>query len=255
MDDPCATDRPPMLETRDLCREIAEGDTRRAIVDGVSLVVPRGRFATIMGPSGSGKSTLLHLIAGLEDATSGDVIVDGERWTGLDDAARTAKRLRTLGFVFQFFHLVPHLSVAENIALPLLLAGDPAGREDPRFGRIVARLELGAVLEKRPQQLSGGEMQRVSLARALVHEPPLVIADEPTGNLSSRAGREVMELLRAAVDELGRTVLLVTHNPRDAAFADEVHFLCDGRIEDERSLRGESVDESHLAHRLEELGI
>src|SRR5690606_9573457 len=148
----------------------------------------------------------------------------------LDEKGRTLLRRERIGFVFQFFNLVPTLSVAENIGLPLRLAGVRRPAADPRFTRIVEFFGLGKLLERRPHMLSGGEMQRTSIARAAVTEPPIVLADEPTGNLSTRAGRDVLELLRRSVDELGRTVLLVTHNPRDAAFADQVRFLKDGEL-------------------------
>ncbi len=243
-----------VLEVEKLFRIYGSGEQSHAALKGVNLKVERGAFLAVMGPSGSGKSTLLNLLAGLDRPSSGTVKIDGEDLAQKDERARTLVRRAKIGFVFQFFNLVPTLTVAENVSIPLLLAGVKKPQDDPRFARIVAFFGLQALLERRPHMLSGGEMQRVSIARAVVHEPPIVLADEPTGNLSTAAGRDVLRLLRSAVDELGRTVLLVTHNPRDAACADRIHFLKDGLILDE-FVDGKDTNETRLADRMAVLGL
>jgi putative ABC transport system ATP-binding protein len=254
-------DGAPLLEARNLFRLFARaaggsgGRDHAPVLQDVSLTVPEGRFVVVMGPSGSGKSTLLHLLCGLDEPSSGQVFLAGEEITRLNDEQRTLLRRANVGFVFQFFNLVPNLTVAENVALPLLMQGVFEPRRDERFVQVVKHFGLADKLERRPHELSGGEMQRTSIARAVVHRPRIVFADEPTGNLSTQAGHEVMEFLRRAVVELGRTVLLVTHNPRDARFAHELHFLKDGRIDLGRSLRGDEVNEDRIHARLEELGI
>jgi len=243
-----------VLETRDLTRIYRQGNTRTAVLKEVSLRIARGAFLAVTGPSGSGKSTLLNLLAGLDVPSSGSVLIDGQDLAELGERQRTLVRRAKIGFVFQFFNLVPTLTVAENIGLPLTLEGVTAPRQDPRFDRIVERFGLSKLLDRRPHALSGGEMQRTSIARAVVHEPPIVLADEPTGNLSSCAGLEVLELLRQAVDALERTVLLVTHNPRDAAFADQVRFLRDGQLLDE-VVEGADAVEARIADRMAFLGL
>jgi len=258
-----------LLEARNLFRLYAPaagapagGRDHAPVLQDVSLAVPEGRFVVVMGPSGSGKSTLLHLLCGLDEPSSGQVWLAGRELSRLSDEERTLLRRACVGFVFQFFNLVPNLTVGENVALPLLMQGVTEPLQDERFLHVVRWFGLSDKLDRRPHELSGGEMQRTSIARAVVHRPRVVFADEPTGNLATRAGLEVMEFLRRAVDELGRTVLLVTHNPRDARFADELHFLKDGRIDGTKSLRagdgpgpGGRIDEDRIHARLEELGI
>ncbi|MFH0944613.1 MAG: ABC transporter ATP-binding protein [Planctomycetota bacterium] len=243
-----------VLETEQLMRIYRQGKVSEAVLKGVSLKVVERSFVAITGPSGSGKSTLLNLLAGLDTPSSGTVRVDGQDLSELSERQRTMLRREKIGFVFQFFNLVPTLTVAENIGLPLTLAGVKSPRDDQRFQKIVERFGLGKLLDRRPHALSGGEMQRTSIARAVVHEPPIVLADEPTGNLSTRAGMEVLRLLRQAVDDLGRTVLLVTHNPRDAAQADQVRFLRDGELLDEM-LEGPDAVETRIADRMALLGL
>jgi putative ABC transport system ATP-binding protein len=244
-----------LLEARNLYRlHPGARDTAPALQD-VSLEVPEGRFVVVMGPSGSGKSTLLHLLCGLDEPSSGQVVLAGHELAGLGDEQRTRLRREHVGFVFQFYNLVPNLTVAENVALPLMMQGVTDPTRDERFTQVVQLFGLGDKLARRPHELSGGEMQRTSIARAVVHRPRVVLADEPTGNLSTKAGLEVMQYLRRCVDELGRTVLLVTHNPRDARFADELHFLKDGRIDLGKSLRGDEVRDDRIHARLEELGV
>ncbi|MEX1025506.1 MAG: ABC transporter ATP-binding protein [Planctomycetota bacterium] len=221
----------------------------------VSFDVERGSFVCIMGPSGSGKSTLLHLISGLDEPSAGSVELAGHAAAGLSPRQRTLLRRETVGYVFQFFNLLPNLTVRENIALPLAIAGRRAGAGDAKIDALIARFGLEARADALPHQLSGGEMQRTSIARALAGEQPLLLCDEPTGNLSQKAGAEVMETLRQVVDEDGRTVLLVTHNPRDAAFADEVRFLVDGRLVDEPRLTRPGLDVEAVHAALAKLSI
>jgi putative ABC transport system ATP-binding protein len=215
----------------DLVKTYGTGPTRVSALRGVSLAVARGQFAAIMGPSGSGKSTLLHCMAGLDKATSGRVRIGDEELGGLADGRLTRLRRDAVGFVFQSFNLLPTLSAAENILLPLRLAGR---RPDPEWlDRVIGLLGLADRMHHRPNQLSGGQQQRVAVARALITRPAVVFADEPTGNLDSRSGAEVLSLLRASVRELGQTVVMVTHDPRAAGYADRVVFLGDGVVVDE----------------------
>jgi putative ABC transport system ATP-binding protein len=204
------------------------GDTAVRALDGVTVDVPAGRFTAVMGPSGSGKSTLMHCLAGLDTLTSGSVLVDSVDLGSLSDAALTRVRRERLGFVFQSYNLVPTLTAGENIALPLRLAGRPPDRA--WLDQVVGAVGLGDRLVHRPAELSGGQQQRVAVARALAGRPHMVLADEPTGNLDSRAGGEVLRLLRESVDRFGQTVVMVTHDPAAAAWADAVLFLADGRI-------------------------
>ncbi|RBM11821.1 ABC transporter ATP-binding protein [Streptomyces sp. PT12] len=198
-------------------------------LDSVSLSLPTGGFTAVMGPSGSGKSTLLTCAAGLDRPTGGLVVVDGCELTG-DEAAATRLRRERIGFVFQACDLLPTLTVLENVALPVRLAGRRV--DAARAVDILRRVGLGARLDHLPSELSGGQRQRVAVARALVTEPALILADEPTGALDTRSARDVLGLLRRAVDEYGRTVVMVTHDPVAASFADEVLFLADGRLVD-----------------------
>jgi putative ABC transport system ATP-binding protein len=202
-----------------------------------------------MGPSGSGKSTLLHVLSGLDEPSAGKVHLGGDEISTLSQDARTLLRRRTVGHVFQFFNLLPNLTVLENVGLPLAIAGGRPENESARLESILDRLGIASKRNAFPHQLSGGEMQRVSIARALAGGQPLLLCDEPTGNLSQKAGLDVMQLLRRCVDEDRRAVLLVTHNPRDAAFADRVGFLVDGELVREPVLRGPSirVEDVHAA--------
>jgi putative ABC transport system ATP-binding protein len=206
------------------------GDTAVVALDKVTVDLPTGRFTAIMGPSGSGKSTLVHCLAGLDSLTGGQVFVgDVELGTSSDKELTLLRRTR-IGFVFQAFNLVPTLTAGENTTLPLTLAGrkpDPAW-----FDEVIATVGLGDRLGHRPSELSGGQQQRVAVARALVSRPAIVVADEPTGNLDRRSGAELLDFLRRAVDEMGQTIVMVTHDPGAAAHADAVVFLADGRIVD-----------------------
>jgi len=218
----------PIVAAQDLVRVFGEGDAAVRAIDGVSVDFPDGAFTAIMGPSGSGKSTLMHMLAGLDRPTEGSVTIDGVELAGLDDAELTELRRDKIGFVFQFFNLLPVLTADENILLPLSLAGrDP----DPKLHeQLVAAVGLGDRLGHRPSELSGGQQQRVAVARALISEPAVVFADEPTGNLDSKSSDEVLSLLRGAVDEFGQTVVMVTHEAHAAAIADRVVVLVDGRV-------------------------
>ena len=218
----------PIVVASDLSRTYGEGDTAVHALRSVSVAFPAGQFTAIMGPSGSGKSTLMHLLAGLDQPTSGSVVVDGQELAGLDDSGLTRLRRDRLGFVFQAFNLLPVLTAEENIRLPLTLAGR---RPDAAWlDRLVDAVGLRDRLAHRPAELSGGQQQRVALARALVHRPAVVFADEPTGNLDSRASEEVLALLRQAVDAFGQTVVMVTHDPQAASVADRIVVLRDGAV-------------------------
>jgi putative ABC transport system ATP-binding protein len=206
-----------------------EGDAAVHALRGVDLEIPRGQFAAIMGPSGSGKSTLLHLLGGLDTPTSGEVRVGDATLSHLSDRELTLLRRDHMGFIFQFFNLLPTLNAEENVALPLMLAGKDRGRRD----RVVELLELVGLGPRRrhlPQELSGGEQQRVAVARALVTSPDIVLADEPTGNLDTIAGDQVLAIMRRSSTDLGQTIVMVTHDPARASVADRVLFMRDGRL-------------------------
>ncbi|MGN6380256.1 MAG: ABC transporter ATP-binding protein [Gaiellales bacterium] len=217
-----------VVTTEDVTRRYGQGD---AIVDalrGVTLDIPSGQFAAVMGPSGSGKSTLMHIMAGLDRPTTGTVAIDGTDLTTLNDNRLTLLRREHIGFVFQFFNLLPTLNAEENILLPLQIAGEKADR--PWVDGVIKRVGLADRLKHRPAELSGGQQQRVAIARALISKPTVVFADEPTGNLDSRSSGEILQLLREAVDETGQTTVRVTHDATAASTADRVLFLADGLI-------------------------
>ncbi|HEY1274639.1 MAG TPA: ABC transporter ATP-binding protein [Thermoleophilaceae bacterium] len=226
----------PVLEARGLAKTYDPGGAQVLALRGVDLKIGRGEFVAIMGPSGCGKSTLLNLLAGLDRPTAGEVRLDGERIDGLSEADLARLRRRRIGFVFQFFNLVPALSAVENVELPLLLAG--RRRRDARriASELMGELGVGGRPAAAPAELSGGQQQRVALARALANTPDIVLGDEPTGNLDSAAAREVLGLLRAARDR-GQTLLIVTHDARVAAAADRVIALRDGLVSDKAELQ------------------
>ena len=207
-----------------------EGDTAVRALDGITVEFPAGRFTAIMGPSGSGKSTLMHCVAGLDTLTSGEVHLGDVELGSLSDQRLTKLRRTRLGFVFQSFNLIPTLTARENIVLPLTLSGEQPDQE--WIDHVVATVGLGDRLTHRPAELSGGQQQRVAVARALATRPDVLFADEPTGSLDSRSGAEILSFLRHAVDQLGQTVVMVTHDPVAASYADQVLFLADGRIVD-----------------------
>jgi putative ABC transport system ATP-binding protein len=227
----------PILETQALCKQYEMGEHTVNALAGVDFVVEKGEFVAIMGPSGSGKSTLLHLLGGLDKPSDGEVTLAGQRLSILNDKETTLVRRHNVGFVFQFFNLLPTLTTEENVALPLIIDGQNLRKHQQRIDRL---LELVGLTDRRghkPDQLSGGEQQRVAIARALVTEPAIVLADEPTGNLDTRTGRAIMELLRESRDALGQTIIVVSHDPRAAAYADRIVFLRDGRISVELTCR------------------
>ena len=246
---------PPVLEARSVfrMRQIEGRDV--PMVRDVSFQLHKGEFATIMGPSGSGKSTLLHMLAGLDQPSAGEVLVAGEDLGGGDEEYRAAIRRRRIGFIFQFFHLLPDLTVHENVTLPLRILGQNPKKHRDRVDSLLDLLGVSKLRDRLPSALSGGEMQRISIARALVTQPPLVLADEPTGNLSSKAGEEVIGLLRDVCNRLSATILLVTHNPRDAAAGDRVLFLHDGALLSQSELKGGPFDVADVFYRLQELGV
>ncbi|WP_448061658.1 ABC transporter ATP-binding protein [Cellulomonas hominis] len=223
-----APTREPAVRARSLTKVYGHGAAAVHALHGVDVDFAAGAFTAIMGPSGSGKSTLMHLLAGLDSASSGTAFVGDTQITSLGDDALTRLRRDRIGFVFQSFNLLPMFTAEQNILLPLELAGTKPDR--PWFDTLVATLGLGQRLTHRPAELSGGQQQRVAIARALIARPDVVFADEPTGNLDSRSGAEVLSFLRRSVRELGRTVIMVTHDPTAAAYADRVVMLADGRI-------------------------
>jgi putative ABC transport system ATP-binding protein len=217
----------------DLTKRYGEGATQVDALKGVSVEFAPGTFTAIMGPSGSGKSTLLHILAGLEDPTGGWAEIDGTRLDQLSDRELTMLRRRAVGFVFQAYNLLPVLSAEENILLPISIGGGKPDRE--WLDTLVKTMGIGERLEHRPSEMSGGEQQRVAVARALITRPAVVFADEPTGNLDSAASKEILDLMRTAVNELEQTIVMVTHDAGAAAVADRVLFLADGEIVDEEA--------------------
>jgi putative ABC transport system ATP-binding protein len=222
-----------LLQTTQLTKIYGSGDTTVVALEQVSINIEPNEFVAIMGPSGCGKSTLLHLLGGLDAPTSGEVQIDGQALNRLNDQQLTELRRRKLGFIFQFFNLIPVLNALENAALPILLDGLPATQAQTKATTWLERFGLGNRLTSYPNQLSGGQQQRVAVARALVADPAVILADEPTGNLDTRASTEIANLLRQVAKTYGRSVVMVTHDPRIAAYADRILFLKDGKIADE----------------------
>ena len=229
------------VQVVDLEKVYGSGATAVRALKGISLGFAKGEFAAIMGPSGSGKSTLLHVLGGLEEPSSGRVVIGGEDLSGLSDRELTLLRRTRMGFVFQFFNLIPTLSAEENVMLPVLISGEKANKYDQRLEEVMSLVGLEGRRTHRPDELSGGEQQRVAIARALIRHPDVVLADEPTGNLDSGTGAGVLELLRESAARYGQSVVLVPHAARAAAVADRVVFLADGRVVDEA--RGPDADE------------
>jgi len=217
-----------VVVARDVARRYGAGETAVDALRGVSVDIGRARLTAVMGPSGSGKSTLMHILAGLDKPTSGTVEVAGTEITSLGDTELTKLRREHIGFVFQFFNLLPMLNARENITLPLTIAGEKP--QDGWVEQVVRDVGLADRLTHRPSELSGGQQQRVAIARALVSKPTVLFADEPTGNLDSATGHEILQLLRASVDSLGQTTVMVTHDARAASIADRILFLADGLI-------------------------
>jgi putative ABC transport system ATP-binding protein len=218
----------PVVEAHELTRRYGEGDTAVDALRGVSLEVTRGKLTAVMGPSGSGKSTLMHIMAALDRPTSGYVILAGTRLGQLSDNEITKLRRKHIGFVFQFFNLLPMLTADENVQLPLSIAGEKPDRDF--YEDLIRKVGLAPRRTHRPAELSGGQQQRVAIARALVSRPTVVFADEPTGNLDSTTSGEILDLMRDSVDSYGQSTVMVTHDPRAAAIADRILFLADGLI-------------------------
>ena len=225
-----------LVETRNLKKSYTRGHQAVDALKGVSLNIDQGQFVSIMGPSGSGKSTLMHLMGGLDRPTSGQVILSGQGIESYSDDELSAFRRRRLGFIFQFFNLLPTLSALENVALPLLLDGKPMREIAPKATELLTLIGLQNRIDHRPDQLSGGEMQRVAIARALVTDPLLILADEPTGNLDTKTGTTVLELLAQMAKERGHTILMVTHDPKAASFGNRLVTLRDGLIESDGAI-------------------
>src|SRR5437667_6756761 len=236
---PAPAQQGTVVQAQDVVRRYGEGDTAVDALRGVSLGVESGQLVAVMGPSGSGKSTLMHILAGLDKPTSGTVTIAGTEITELDDSRLTRLRRQHIGFVFQFFNLLPMLNAEENVLLPLSIAGEKADKA--WLDQLLAKMGLDQRRAHRPAELSGGQQQRVAIARALVTRPTILFADEPTGNLDSKTGGEILDLLRASVTSYGQTTVMVTHEARAAAIADRILFLADG--ETVNALRGASQAE------------
>ncbi len=222
------TREPVVVSAQGLTRRYGAGDTAVDALRGVSLDVAQGELVAVMGPSGSGKSTLMHILAGLDQPTEGEVVIDGKDITKLKDSELTKLRRKHIGFIFQFFNLLPMLTADENVVLPLSIAGTKPDRE--WVDKVIGDVGLADRRKHRPSELSGGQQQRVAIARAMVSRPTVMFADEPTGNLDSRTGAEILELLRRSVEDYGQTTVMVTHDAKAAAIADRVFFLADGKI-------------------------
>jgi len=220
-----------IIQAENLTKIYGKGDTAVTALDHVAVSVEEGEFVAVMGPSGCGKSTLLHLLGGLDRPSDGEITLAGLRLSVLNDDQATLARRHNVGFVFQFYNLLPTLTAEENITLPLIIDGQNPARFRERVDTLVNLVGLADRRHHKPDQLSGGEQQRVAIARALVTQPAIVLADEPTGNLDSKTGTAIMELLRRSRDELQQTIIMVTHDPRAAAYADRVVFLRDGQVQ------------------------
>jgi len=227
-----------IVQAKGLTKVYGAGSTEVVALDHVDLSVEPGEFVAVMGPSGCGKSTLLNLFGGLDTPTSGVIEIDGQPVSGMTDDELTKLRRRRFGFVFQFFNLIPVLDAAENAALPLTLDGVPAAQSRAKAEEWLTKVGLSDRMRNRPDQLSGGQQQRVAVARALVTDPALLLADEPTGNLDSRSADEIAQLLTQASSDWGRAILMVTHDPRIAAHAHRIVFMRDGRIVDDTRIAG-----------------
>ena len=226
------------------------GEIKVPALRGVDLEIKRGEFVAIMGPSGSGKSTLLHLISGLDRPTGGEVMLAGQRLSSLDDEALSVLRRRKIGFVFQTFNLIPMLTAEENVMLPLLIDGRDPKESQERMESLLQLVHIADRKDHKPDQLSGGQQQRVAIARALVTEPEIVMADEPTGSLDTNSGTVVLDLLRRVREGSGTSIVMVTHDPRSASYADRVVYLRDGKVVDESINMGDDTDTSRIAQRL-----
>jgi putative ABC transport system ATP-binding protein len=244
-----------IITTTQLTKIYGAGEAAVTALDNINLKINPGQFVAIMGPSGCGKSTLLHLIGGLDRPSDGQVFIEDQPIAEMSDDDLTALRRRRIGFVFQFYNLIPVLSAIENAALPVTLDGVRPAEAQKKAGEWLARFGLSDRFASRPDQLSGGQQQRVAIARALAAEPSIILADEPTGNLDTRAGDEIASLLREVAKQYGRTVVMVTHDPRIAAYADRIVFLKDGKVVDETLLeRKNGKNAAAVARKIEEIG-
>ena len=244
-----------LVQTQNLTKTYGSGSTAVTALDHVNINIHDGEFVAIMGPSGCGKSTLLHLLGGLDTPSDGKVVIDGTSIAEMSDDKLTELRRRRIGFVFQFFNLIPVLSAVENAALPVTLEGIKPTEAATKAKEWLGRFGLAERSSNRPDQLSGGEQQRVAIARALVAEPSLILADEPTGNLDTRSGDEIAGLLRDVSKQYNRTIVMVTHDPRIAAYADRIIFLKDGKVVDETLLEKKSTKREQLVEaKVKEVG-
>ncbi len=230
-----------MIELKNASKKYQQGTREVHALRDISLTILRGEFLSVMGPSGSGKSTLLNLIGGLDQPTGGEIFIDGRPLHGISDDELTLIRRRRVGFIFQFFNLLPILTAVENVSLPLLLEGAPFSQIKPKAVELLEKMGLGTRIEHRPEQLSGGEMQRVAIARALVTNPSVLLADEPTGNLDSHTSEEIFMLLKS-LHEQGQTIVMVTHDPRAAAYGSRIITLKDGALSEDISIGGDRGD-------------
>lgn len=237
-----------VLETKNVSKTYHMGEVEVSALRDVAFAVGKGEFVAVMGPSGSGKSTLLHMLGGLDEPTDGEITLAGQPITHLSDDEVTLVRRRRVGFIFQFYNLVPTLTAAENVALPLLIDGQKVNEKRDKIHQLLTMVGLGERLHHKPDQMSGGQQQRVAIARAFVNDPEIVLADEPTGNLDSKSGTAILELLRRSCDELQQTIVMVTHDPRAASYADRVVFLKDGRIEKTLTIDNHGGDMEDIRH-------
>ena len=242
------------IEVKNLSKIYGSGEAKVTALNSVNLTIEQGQFVAVMGPSGCGKSTLLHLIGGLDRPSEGSVLIEGSDISKMSDTTLTELRRRKMGFIFQFFNLIPVLDAIENTALPLILDGVKPELARAKALEWLTRNKLEDRGKHRPDELSGGQQQRVAIARAMVSDPVIILADEPTGNLDSRSGDEIAATLRKIVTEWKRTVLMVTHDPRIAAYADRIIFLKDGKVVDDTLLNGSNGDKAkHLKEKVEAL--
>ncbi|MFQ5574251.1 MAG: ABC transporter ATP-binding protein [Terriglobia bacterium] len=242
----------PILAAQSLSKSYDLGNSAIQALADISFGVEKGEFLSIMGPSGSGKSTLLYLLGGIDRPSAGDVLLDGSKLAALKEIELTLVRRRQIGFIFQSFNLIPTLTAEENISLPFLVDGHSKESFAARLDELMERVGLNERRAHKPDEMSGGEQQRTAVARAMIRRPAIILADEPTGNLDSRTGEGILSLLRSSCDELNETIILVTHDPRAAAYSDRVIFLRDGRIADQIQL-GKAVDSAPIVEALEKL--
>ncbi len=237
-----------VLEAKEVSKNYQMGEVTVRALDAVGFSVEKGEFVAVMGPSGSGKSTLLHLLGGLDEPSGGEIVLAGEPISHLSDDEVTRVRRQKVGFIFQFYNLVPTLTAEENVALPLLIDGKSVAAYREKILGLLEMVGLQDRQHHKPDQMSGGQQQRVAIARAFVNDPEIVLADEPTGNLDSKSGTAILELLRRSCDELKQTIVMVTHDPRAASFADRVVFLKDGRIVKQLHIDNHGGDLEDIRH-------